>query len=52
MKSMVDEIQLKLSNFVKRSGADAIAFVSSTCRREVQNNEIYGNTVKNSIANC
>lgn len=52
MKIMVDEIQLKLSNFVKRSGADAIAFVSPTFRREVENNEIYGNKVKNSIANC
>ena len=52
MKIMVDEIQLKLSNFVKRSGADAIAFVSPRCRRDFQNNEIYGNTVKNSIANC
>ena len=36
MKIMVDEIQFKLSNFVKNSGADAIAFVPPTIRREVQ----------------
>ena len=36
MKIMVDEIQFRLSNFVKNSGADAIAFVPPTIRREVQ----------------
>ncbi len=36
MKIIVDEIQLKISNFVKNSRADAIAFVPPTIRREVQ----------------
>ncbi len=36
MKIIVDEIQLKLSNFVKNSRADAIAFVPPTIKREVQ----------------
>jgi len=36
MKIMVDEIKSKVLDFIKISGADAIAFVPPTIRREVQ----------------
>jgi len=36
MKIMVDEIKSKVLDFIKDSGADAIAFVPPTIRREVQ----------------
>jgi predicted amidophosphoribosyltransferase len=36
MKIMVEEIKTKLINFIIKSGADVIAFVTPTVRREVQ----------------
>ena len=36
MKIMVDEVKSKVIDFINKSGADAIAFVPPTIRREVQ----------------